>query len=132
ATIVTIKPQTQQIIDNWGGGLFYMPHGLTIDTARKAIWLTDVALHQVFKFSLDPDSSQYRKPVLTLGKRFEPGATMSHFCKPTSVAVDPNNGDFYVADGYCNSRIIRYNASGSYLNHWGHEPTFSSLLLISV
>lgn len=73
---------------------FYMPHGLYIDPEDN-MWITDVALHQVFKF---PAGS--KEPSLILGTKFEPGQDLEHFCKPTDVAVDSRTGDFYVADGY--------------------------------
>lgn len=85
-----------------------MPHGLTIDLNNN-IWLTDVALHQVFKYDITGT-----KLLLVLGVKFEPGVDKNHFCKPTSVAVLPD-GDFFVADGYCNSRIVKYSQSGSNL-----------------
>jgi DNA-binding beta-propeller fold protein YncE len=40
--------------------------------------------------------------------------------KPASFAVDPANGDIYIADGYGNRRIIVFDgATGKYLRHWG-------------
>ena len=124
-TIIVIDPHTKTIVDKWGSDLFYLPHGLTVD--RSNIWLTDVALHQVFKFSLDPTSIKFKKPMLTLGERFVPGVDLKHFCKPTSVAVDVKTNDFYVADGYCNSRIIRFNEAGVEKNRWGHSIVPSGL-----
>lgn len=131
-TIVTIDSKTKQILDSWGENLFFLPHGLTIDHQNKSIWLTDVALHQVFKYSIDPDSKNYRKSLITLGERFKPGNDNKHFCKPTSVAIDYLNGDIYVADGYCNSRIIRFDYQGQYQNHWGHRNMMSMLIIIMV
>lgn len=46
-----------------------------------------------------------------LGDAFKPGRN-NQFCKPTSVASLEENGDFFVADGYCNSRIIKYSFNG--------------------
>jgi peptidylamidoglycolate lyase len=43
---------TGQLIKSWGAGLFIMPHGLTIDRDGN-VWLTDVGLQQVLKFSPD-------------------------------------------------------------------------------
>jgi peptidylamidoglycolate lyase len=37
---------------------------------------------------------------------------------PTETAIAPN-GDIYVADGYGKDFIIRYNAAGKYLGHFG-------------
>lgn len=89
-----------------------MPHGLTIDSNGN-VWLTDVALHQIFKFD-----SHGNTVLLELGVKFEPGGGAQHFCKPTSVAVLAN-GEFFVADGYCNSRIIKYSNTGMRLLEWG-------------
>ncbi len=77
----------------WGGSLFYMPHGLTIDH-EGSFWVTDTAMHQVFKFSSFGDA----EPSLVLGKAFLPGVGYSSFCQPSSVAVE-RDGSFYVADG---------------------------------
>ena len=98
---------------------FYLPHGLTIDSNNN-VWLTDVALHQVFKFP--PGGGN--KPLLTLGVAFVPGVDDDHFCKPTAVAVMAN-GDFFVSDGYCNSRILKYDKNGNLLMQWGRN-TFQS------
>lgn len=49
-----IQEDTIVVLDNngimansFGAGLFYMPHGLSVQNGD--IWVTDVALHQVFK-----------------------------------------------------------------------------------
>uniref|UniRef100_A0A182S8I3 peptidylamidoglycolate lyase n=1 Tax=Anopheles maculatus TaxID=74869 RepID=A0A182S8I3_9DIPT len=99
-TVLKFTPDTGSLLQEWGSNLFYMPHGLTIDHEQN-YWLTDVALHQVFKFDLNHSTTE---PVLTLGTRFEPGNDMYHYCKPTAVAV-LKSGEFFVADGYCNGRI---------------------------
>lgn len=57
---------------------------------------------------------------LVLGEAFVPGNSLHRFCKPTSVAVLPD-GDFFVADGYCNSRIIKYSKLGERLMSWGRN-----------
>ena len=91
-----------------------MPHGLTIDKDNNA-WITDVALHQVFKFNMNKSEISFD---LELGQRFLPGSDHKSFCKPASVAV-LDNGDFFVADGYCNSRIVKYTANGERILAWG-------------
>jgi hypothetical protein len=70
-----------------------MPHGLTVDSQGN-LWLTDVALHQVFKFPANGGS----RPLLELGEAFVPGSDHQHFCKPADVAV-LSTGAFFVADG---------------------------------
>ena len=46
--MLTLDQNTSDVIKQWGNGSFLMPHGITIDH-NEAYWLTDVALHQVFK-----------------------------------------------------------------------------------
>lgn len=54
------------------------------------------------------------QPVLKFGFRFVPGSDNKHLCKPTSVAV-ATTGEIFIADGYCNNRILKYNAAGGLL-----------------
>jgi len=65
---------------------------------------------------------------LTLGTKFEPGSDDEHFCKPTAVAV-LSNGDFFVSDGYCNSRIIKFNKDGHVVQKWGRSLSFIESVL---
>jgi DNA-binding beta-propeller fold protein YncE len=39
--------------------------------------------------------------------------------EPADIAVDPTNGDIYIADGYGNHRVVVFNSSGTYLRQWG-------------
>lgn len=87
-------------------------------------WVTDVALHQVFK--LDPNNKE--DPILILGRSMQPGSDQNHFCQPTDVAVDPGTGAIYVSDGYCNSRIVQFSPSGEFITQWGEESSGSSPL----
>ncbi|KAK2144884.1 hypothetical protein LSH36_722g01047 [Paralvinella palmiformis] len=116
-TVVTMNRSNGAILDTWGQNLFYLPHGLTIDS-NDNYWVTDVALHQVFKFGKNK-----AVPELTLGKAFEPAINnddMERLCKPTDVAVT-KDGTIFVADGYCNSRIVKYSSDGKLLNVFGQD-----------
>lgn len=55
---------------------------------------------------------------MSLSPRFVPGNTDTRFCKPSAVAV-LSNGDFFVADGYCNHRVIKFSPDGTILLQWG-------------
>jgi peptidylamidoglycolate lyase len=108
---------TGQILNSWGADQFIMPHGLNVDQNNN-IWVTDVGLHQVFKFSHDG------KLLMTLGQAKISGTDSAHFNLPTDVAVT-SSGSFYVSDGYGNSRVIKFSADGRYLFSWGtkgNEP----------
>jgi len=104
-TVLTLDPKTGAVLSGWGEDFFYLPHGITIDYEGNT-WLTDVALHQVFKFS--PGA---HRPSMIFGKKFEHGPGMTELCMPTSVAV-ATNGDIFIADGYCNSRILKFDFRG--------------------
>ncbi|XP_033034909.1 peptidyl-glycine alpha-amidating monooxygenase isoform X12 [Trachypithecus francoisi] len=122
-TILVIDPNNAAVLQSSGKNLFYLPHGLSIDKDGN-YWVTDVALHQVFK--LDPNNKE--GPVLILGRSMQPGSDQNHFCQPTDVAVDPGTGAIYVSDGYCNSRIVQFSPSGEFITQWGEESSGSSPL----
>lgn len=117
-TVVAFNKQTGDVVYEWGSNLFYMPHGLTID-AEFNVWITDVALHQVMKFQSKNNIIE-NEALIVLGSAFIPGNSRNKFCKPTSVAVLPN-GDFFVADGYCNARIVKFSKTGDQILSWGEN-----------
>ena len=114
-TIAVFDEKTGRLVKEWGAGLFAMPHGLTVD-GQDNVWLTEVALQQVFKFS--PDG----RLLMVIGQRGVAGADQSHFNRPTDVAVLPD-GSFYVSDGYKNTRVAKFSAAGRFLFQWGKPGT---------
>uniref|UniRef100_A0A8C9U667 Peptidylglycine alpha-amidating monooxygenase n=1 Tax=Scleropages formosus TaxID=113540 RepID=A0A8C9U667_SCLFO len=111
STILVVDPETQLLVYSYW---FYLPHGISTDK-NNDYWVTDVALHQVFKLGTNGGN----QPLVVLGQAFEPGSDRKHFCQPTDVAEDPLTGNIYVSDGYCNSRILKFSPEGNYLMHWG-------------
>ncbi|XP_048359608.1 peptidyl-glycine alpha-amidating monooxygenase isoform X1 [Sphaerodactylus townsendi] len=120
STLLVLDPSSSAVVHSTGRNLFYLPHGLSIDKNGN-YWVTDVALHQVFKLA----SHGVESPLLTLGRAFQPGSDRNHFCQPTDVAVDPATGNVYVSDGYCNSRIIQFSPNGIFITQWGEETVLS-------
>lgn len=110
-TILELEKENGKVINSWGADLFIMPHGLMVDKENN-VWVTDVGLHQVFKFTHDG------KLLMKLGIALEPGDDSLHFNKPTDVAV-ADDGSIYVSDGYGNSRIVKFSKQGNYLFSWG-------------
>jgi peptidylamidoglycolate lyase len=106
---------TGALVSAWGEKRFILPHGLAVDR-QDNVWLTDISLHQVFKF----DHSG--KLLLTFGESGVAGLDGSHFNKPTDVAV-ANDGSFYVSDGYGNSRVAKFSPEGRLLLEWGTKGT---------
>ena len=112
-TILIIDKDNGKLITSWGDNLFIMPHGLKVDKENN-IWVTDVGLNQVFKFSHDG------KLLMKFGQARVAGNDSLHFNKPTDIAIT-KDGSFYVSDGYGNSRIIKFSATGKYLFEWGKK-----------
>jgi DNA-binding beta-propeller fold protein YncE len=118
STIAVLDSTSGKILSTHGVGHFYMPHGLTID-AEGNLWVTDVGSHQVMKLA----KKRNFKPSLVLGEKLVPGSDAKHFCKPTDVAV-ARNGEFFVADGYCNARVMKFNKEGKFITSFG-QPNFA-------
>src|SRR5262245_49300495 len=54
-----------------------------------------------------------------------PGLNSSHTLlnQPADIAVDPSNGDVYIADGYGNHRVVVFDKNGMFLRQWGSAGT---------
>jgi sialidase-1 len=104
-----------KLLRSWGDEPIKTAHGLRIDHENN-VWVTDIGNHQVLKFDAEG------KLLLTLGKKGEPGDGPDHFNRPTDVAVAPS-GQFYVTDGYGNSRVKRFSKEGVFLKEWGKKGT---------
>ena len=93
-------------------------HGLRVDRDGN-IWTVDVAAHRVMKFT----SAGHL--LMMIGQvAGGPGTndTKDGFNRPTNLAFAPN-GDFFVSDGYANSRVVRFNKDGEHITHWGRKGT---------
>ncbi len=100
---------------SWGKGMFGNPHGMRVDPAGN-LWVTDNGDHQVMKFTPTGEL------LLKLGVKGKAGTDEQTFNRPTDVAFAAN-GDFYVSDGYGNSRVVKFSRDGKYLLSWGKKGT---------
>jgi DNA-binding beta-propeller fold protein YncE len=110
--ILVFEP-SGKFLRSFGKGLFKSAHGLRIDT-QDNLWTTDNADHIVIK--MDHDG----RVLMTLGERGVSGEDATHFNKPTDVAI-ADNGDFFVSDGYGNSRVVKFDKDGKFLLAWGKK-----------
>jgi peptidylamidoglycolate lyase len=113
--IMCFEGSTGKLVASWGANRFLDPHGLRVDQDDH-IWVTDIQLHQVFKFSHDGQL------LMALGEARKPGLDGKHFNQPTDVAVAPD-GSFYVSDGHGdgNDRVAKFSSKGEFLFDWGHK-----------
>lgn len=92
-----------------------LPHKVVMnpDDPDKHVWIVDRDAHQVFKFTNDG-----KKLVMVLGERKVPGADDNHFNRPADLAFLPG-GTMFVADGYENTRVVKFDRNGRFLKAWG-------------
>jgi peptidylamidoglycolate lyase len=106
-----------RLVDTWDQykSLFGHPHQLVIDPydPDRHVWVIDAGSDQIFKFTNDG-----KKLAMALGENRIPGNDRTHFDGPTSIAFLPN-GDFYITDGYKNTRVVKFSKDGQYLMEWG-------------
>ena len=111
--VLEFDPQDGRLIRSWGANTFLVPHGITVDHANN-VFLTDVALQQVFKFSHDGTL------LFSVGEPRVGKWDATHFNQPTDIAIRPD-GSFSVSDGYVNSRIAIFDSRGRWLREWGKK-----------
>ncbi|MEK7404879.1 MAG: peptidyl-alpha-hydroxyglycine alpha-amidating lyase family protein [Acidobacteriota bacterium] len=102
----------------WEDAPVVASHGLRID-AEGNVWLVDQLGHAVLKCNRSG-----RVLMVIANPRGQPGNDTARYAfnQPTGLTFTPN-GDFYVSDGYVNSRVIKFNKDGEYLTHWGRKGT---------
>ncbi|MDE2773945.1 MAG: 6-bladed beta-propeller [Gemmatimonadota bacterium] len=119
------------IIERWSqwDSIFNRPHALYISPydPERHVWLVERGgngVHeQILKFSNDGSElvMQLRDPN-PVGTRDEvranPNPGPLDFGQNASLAFLPD-GSFLLADGYWNSRIVKYDADGEYVMEWG-------------
>ena len=107
--IVVLNPQGK-FIRSWGKGMFKIPHGIRIDPAGN-VWTLDANTSMIYKFT--PEG----KKLLEIAVGDIPDKTKD-FCGATDIAF-AKSGHVFVSDGYCNARVIEYDATGKTIRQWG-------------
>jgi len=112
-----------------GQGLygFEMAHGVRVDS-QDNIWTVDEGTNMVVEFS--PEG----RVLMTMGRRPEavegleptatpvPPAEPYRFNRPADSTWDPQ-GNIFVADGYFNSRVVKYDKNGRFIKSVGTRGT---------
>ncbi len=105
-----------RLVKEWGQDIAMWTHAIRVDH-EGYIWTVDGQGHQVKKWS--PDASEL---LMTLGEYDVTGNGPDTFNRPTDVAVAPN-GDFFVSDGYVNTRVAKFDRTGRFIKDWGGAGT---------
>jgi DNA-binding beta-propeller fold protein YncE len=118
-------------IRGWGDGLFDRPHSMRVDR-DGFLWTVDDGSHTVLKmdaqgrvrmvlgrFRTTSDAkSAMSEPTISADLRGLRDEGVVRFNRPTDVAFGPG-GDIFVADGYGNSRVVKFDKNGKFVKTWG-------------
>ncbi len=111
---IIILDRHGKYLGGWGKGVIENKHSVRIHNGRA--WVTDRGRHQVFEFTLDG------KMLQSFGTRGELGTGLEQFNKPSDIAFGAD-GTMYISDGYGNTRVMVFNADGTFRKTWGTAGT---------
>jgi DNA-binding beta-propeller fold protein YncE len=133
---IAVFDRAGNMIKTWGGpDSFVREHEITISPEGE-IWLDDEAAHTVTKYDTEgnklmqlgtgePSDTGYIQ--YGESKFFESLATIQRgagpFNRPCAISISKKNGDLYVADGYANARVHRFDKNGKLIRSWGEPGT---------
>src|ERR1700733_3147751 len=104
-------------LQTWPEFLGKKPHGLRVGPDGN-IWTVDLETHRVMKWT--PDGRLIM--LIGTGAPAADNNAKYAFNRPANLNFGPE-GDFFVADGYGNSRVVHYSRDGEYLGQWGTKGT---------
>ena len=118
-------------VTSFGAGLLIFPHGIHVDSEGN-VWITDAQGpregaeelgHRVIKFSPSGEV------LLVLGEAGVAGDGSDHLLNTPCDVITAPDGSIFVADGHGGqggnappetvARIVKYDAEGNYIKHWG-------------
>jgi len=95
---------------SWGKGVIADPHGVRVDRDNN-VWVVDRS-GAILKYTTTGTL------LLTIGTKGVRGNDEKSFGSPTDLAWD-SQGNTYIADGYGNSRVVKFDKSGKFVMTWG-------------
>ena len=111
---VVVLDHRGKLLRSWGQGMFRTPHGIRLDRAGN-VWTVDSGYSKVHKFS--PIGELLLE--IDVGDNPDPS---SPFCGATDLAFGKQD-HFFVADGYCNGRVVEFDGGGRKVREWGTRGT---------
>jgi hypothetical protein len=110
------------LLNRWGNGQFVTPHGIWMSPDDE-LFLTDTGDHTVTHWTTDG------KLLRRWGTPGTPGPAGQPFNQPTK-AVLTADGEMYVADGYGQQRVHRFDRDGNLVHSWGEQGTGPSQFVL--
>ena len=117
--LMMVLDRNGRVVEEWRHwyGLWGNPHVARINPydPDKHVWFIDRESSQIFVFTNDGKSL-----VRTFGEKGVAAADERHFGRPAEIAWLPD-GTFFVADGYQNRRVVKFDKDGRYVTAWGSQ-----------
>lgn len=123
--VLEFKPDGT-FVRSWGEGsdMFQGAHTLRFDKGGD-LWYIDAGDNVIFRFDSEG------RTIGRLGNNPEPWTWATHvieravpsktaFYQQTDIGWS-KDGTSFIADGYGNSRIVKYSKEGNYITHWGER-----------
>jgi streptogramin lyase len=110
--VVVLDPEGRYL-RSWGAGMFTIPHGIRVDAAGN-VWTVDSKTSRVYKFSAQGD--------LLLEIAIDAPDAGPYPCGTADIAFGEDY-HIFVADGYCNGRVIEFDPMGGQIQEWGTRGT---------
>ena len=117
--IINVADAQGNLIEDWTqwDKMFRRPHAIYISPydPQKRVFVVDDYRHAVFIFTHDG-----KQLLKTLGEPNVHASDPKHFYRPTFIAWDPD-GTYFIADGYANTRVVKYDKNDNYVMAWGEN-----------
>lgn len=117
--LMLVVDRNGRVVEEWRQWfpLWGQPHGARINPydPERHVWFIDRESHQLFEFTRDGKTL-----LKTLGEKGVAAADETHFGRPAEIAWLPD-GTFFVADGYQNRRVVKFDKNGRFLTTWGSQ-----------
>jgi DNA-binding beta-propeller fold protein YncE len=110
-----------KLLQSWDETPIKSSHGIRVGPDGN-IWTVDVAAHTLFTFT---PQGRILQVIGSPGGRAGTMESKDSFNRPTGVAFGPG-GEFYVSDGYENSRVVKFGRDGVFQKQWGKSGTGDS------
>ena len=107
---IVVADNAGSVLRTFGQGLFTRAHTIRLDKTGN-VWTVDSTSSMVYKFS--PEGELLLE--ISVGNLRTP---METSCAASDIDF-ADNGHVFVSDGYCNARIVEYDAQGQKLKEWG-------------
>ncbi len=116
---IVIFNRNGDIVETWKqwDKMLRRPHSVFISPydPQKNVYIVDDYRHAIFKFTNDG-----KKLLKTIGEPNVHASDDKHFYRPTFMAFQAD-GSYYVADGYANTRVVKFDKNDNYLLTWGER-----------